>query len=335
MIALLATLALADEPLIVATHPVPPFVIHGADGQWSGISIDLWRQVAADAGLSYEIRELPVPDLVPAAERGDVDVVVSLNITAERERRLDLTHAFESTGLGIATRASPPGTLAALVAVLSPSFLGAVGAVALLLVGAGSAMWLLERRDNPDAFGGREGWLSGLFWALETVIGYNDPAHQTRAGRALGIAWAGFGVVVISTLTAQISAELTVHQLETTVNGPADLPRVRVGTVSPSAGLTWCERRGLRCAPYPDAAAAIGALAAGQLDAVVYEAPILAWHVKDNPELLVLPGTFENHGYGFGLAPGSPHREAIDAALLTFVQGDGWRELRARYLGPS
>ena len=33
---------------------------------------------------------------------GDLDVFVSLNVSAEREAQLDLTHAFYSTGLAIA-----------------------------------------------------------------------------------------------------------------------------------------------------------------------------------------------------------------------------------------
>ena len=45
----------ADD-LVVATHPYPPWIIHDADGGWSGISIDAWKQVARDAGLTYVIK---------------------------------------------------------------------------------------------------------------------------------------------------------------------------------------------------------------------------------------------------------------------------------------
>jgi ABC-type amino acid transport substrate-binding protein len=248
-----------------------------------------------------------------------------------------MTHAFLSTGLAIAVRPEPASFTAALGRALTPSFLELVGGVAVLLVGAGSLMWLVERRDNYEAFGGRDGWLAGLFWAVETVIGYNDPAHQTRLGRLLGIAWAGFGVVVVSALTAQISSQLTLSGLESAGSGPGDLPRVRVGTVQPSAGWRYCERRGLTCTAFPDAEAALNALAAGQVDAVVYEAPILRHFVfEDHPDALqVLPGTFDNHGYGLGLATGSELREPLNRALLEYVATDDWRELVAKYLGPA
>ena len=180
------SLALAQDLLIVGTHPVPPFVIKTESG-WEGISIDLWKDLAQKLDLRYEIREYDVPTLLKGGENGEIDVLVSLNITAVRERQLDLTHAFESTGLAIAVPMEHGGgSFSVAKRVLTPGFLITAGAVAGLLLGAGLLMWALERRDNPDEFGGGKGVLSGLFWAVETIIGYNDPRHQTPGGRALG-----------------------------------------------------------------------------------------------------------------------------------------------------
>ncbi|MEQ1503371.1 MAG: transporter substrate-binding domain-containing protein [Myxococcota bacterium] len=340
MFAWLAVVAAAQDgvppaaPLVIGTHPVAPFVIHDPDGGWSGISIDLWKHLAEELHLTYEIRELEVKPLVTNAD-GAVDVAVSLNIAPSTEETYDMTHAFLSTGLAIAVRPQTASVWTALGRVLTPSFLAVAGGVAVLLVGAGSVMWLVERRDAEGPFAGSDGWLSGLFWAIETVIGYNDPAHQTRLGRTLGIAWAGFGVIVVSTLTAQLSSQLTISGLETAIAGPDDLPRVTVGTVDPSAGLRYCNRHGLTCRGYPDAEAALAGMVTGEVDAVVYEAPILAYHANRRwpDDVLVLPGTFDNHGYGFGLKAGSPLREQVDRALLRHIETDAFRELLAEYLG--
>src|SRR5688500_12792192 len=66
-------------PLVIGTHPVPPFVVHEADGSWKGISIDLWDHIADELDLAYEIREFPVKELVENPG-GEIDVAVSLNI---------------------------------------------------------------------------------------------------------------------------------------------------------------------------------------------------------------------------------------------------------------
>ena len=332
-----APVVAAAPRLVIGTHPVPPFVVHAPDGSWHGISMDLWAQLAARLHLEYDVRELSLAELAPGHDPG-VDVIVSMNITAAREQTFDLTHAFYTTGLAIATRphASSPwrGLLHKL---LTPGALGLALGLVGLLIGAATVMWLLERRRNPDEFGGvGSGLVAGVMWSVETVIGYNDPQHKTRRGRAFGILWAVVGVIFVSALTAQLSAQLTVNQLESGIRGPADLARARVGTVRPSAGSVYCDRRALHCAAYPDAEAAIDALARGEVDALVYEAPILQYLAATRPSatgVRVLDGTFDNHGYGFALREGSTLREPVNRALLEVITTEDWRALLGTYLG--
>ena len=37
-----------SQPLIVGTKEAPPFSMKSSDGQWTGLSVDLWRQIAAE-----------------------------------------------------------------------------------------------------------------------------------------------------------------------------------------------------------------------------------------------------------------------------------------------
>ncbi len=43
------------QPLIVGTKESPPFSMKTADGHWTGLSIDLWREIAAELNLQYEL----------------------------------------------------------------------------------------------------------------------------------------------------------------------------------------------------------------------------------------------------------------------------------------
>lgn len=323
------------ERLVVGTSPVPPFVVHEADGSWKGISIDLWDHIADELDLEYEIREYPVKELVENTS-GEIDVAVSLNIAPSTEKSYDMSHAFLSTGLGIAVRPQSASFLSVLLSMLSPSFCCLLSGAMMLLFSAGVVMWIVESFGNED-FKGARGLGEGLLWALETVIGYGDPAHKSLAGRLLAIAWAGFGVVLLTALTAQLSSQLTLGALENAVSGPDDLPKVTVGTVDPSAGLRYCQRHGITCKKYKDAEKALEALVAGEVVAVVYEAPILKyWGSTRWPEdVIILPGTFDNHGYGLGLEAGSPHREQVNLVLLEYTASDEFRALLARYLGSA
>lgn len=49
--------AQSGRKLIVGTKEVPPFAMKDSEGTWTGVSIDLWRQIAAELNLSFEFRE--------------------------------------------------------------------------------------------------------------------------------------------------------------------------------------------------------------------------------------------------------------------------------------
>ncbi len=346
VVLLLARAASAQpEPaakLTVGTAPVPPFIIKGKDGSWSGISIDLWRMLAEKLGLAYEIREYSVPDLLEASKQNALDVIVSVNITAEREKLNDVTHAFYSTGLAIAVvPRAQTGFLSTVKRIVSSRFLQLVLALVAILFLIGLLVWLAERRKNPAQFGGHpvRGIGAGFWWSAVTMttVGYGDKSPVTLGGRALALIWMFGGVIMISSFTAAISSALTVSQLESPVAGPDDLPGVRVGTVAPVEVAGPGRRRGVQHRDFKEAGAALDALAAGEIDAVVYESPILRYQARNRPgsKISVLAGTFDNHGYGFALKAGSPLREQIDVGLLEITASDAWSQTLRTYLGPD
>ncbi|CAN5662442.1 transporter substrate-binding domain-containing protein [soil metagenome] len=324
------------DRLVVGTVPVAPFIIKNADGSWSGISMDLWKLVAAKLGYTYEVRELTAKDLADPAKLGELDVFVSMNVTAKREAQLDLTHAFYSTGLAIAVAPkSDAGLGTTLSQIFTSKFAKLIVVLAAVLLAVGILMWFAERRRN-EQFGGHplHGIGAGLWWSAVTMttVGYGDKAPVTFRGRALGLVWMFAALLFVASFTASISSALTVNQLDAGVTGPNDLAKSRVGSVEPSQGAAYLKQRHLAYRGYPDPAAAIAALAKGELDAVVYEAPILQYQIKQQPTLRVLEGTFANHGYAFALRLASPYRKAIDLALLQIVEGDDWQQVLATYL---
>src|SRR5262245_37966789 len=81
--------------LVVGIKEAPPFAIKQRDGSWEGISVDLWRKMAAETGRRFRfVEEETVAGLLEGAERHKFDVAIgALTVTANRERRLDFTHA--------------------------------------------------------------------------------------------------------------------------------------------------------------------------------------------------------------------------------------------------
>jgi len=330
----------AGDALSVATRHVPPFAIKQEDGTWHGISIDLWREIADQMGLKYRFREMGLKAMLEALERREVDAAVAaLTITAEREKRMDFTHPFLSTGLGIAVpNDAGGGWLALTERFVSGAFLRVMAALLGLLLVVGVFVWLLERRRNAQ-FGGTpaQGIGSGLWWSAVTMttVGYGDKAPQTLGGRAVAMVWMFASVIIISSFTAAIATALTVGELGGKVRGKEDLARAQLVTVDDSTSAQYLAAQRFSYQAFADLGVALQALADGKADATVYDAPILRYRVQQNfaGQLRVLPGSFERQTYGIALAAGSEYREPINQILLQLLREPAWEDALYRYLG--
>ena len=331
----------AHTPLVVGTKEAPPFAMKDADGKWTGISIELWQQLATELQLTYEFRETDLEHLLSGVQSNSFDAgVAAITVTSDREKVLDFTHPFYTTGLGIAVSA-PSGTpwLAVLRRLLSWQFLTVIGLLALVLVGVGMLVWLFERRKNSEQFGGKpiHGIGSAFWWSAVTMttVGYGDKAPQTLPGRVVGLIWMFAAIIIISSFTAAITSALTVSQLGSSIRGPGDLPGVRVAAVSASTAEQYLNGRHISYQNYPDALSALRSLASGRVDAVVYDAPILKYLAKENfaGEVNVLPYTFVRQDYAIAVPQGSPLRETLNRVLERQIRSPQWQEVIYRYLG--
>jgi ABC-type amino acid transport substrate-binding protein len=77
------------------------------------------------------------------------------------------------------------------------------------------------------------------------------------------------------------------------------------------------------------------ALARGEIEAFVYDAPILRYLVKTelSERVRVLPVTFFRQDYAIALPQDSQLREPVNRALLEEVQSAEWDAILERYLG--
>jgi ABC-type amino acid transport substrate-binding protein len=328
------------ETLRVGVKSVPPFAMTDADGAWTGISVELWQRIAGEFGWQTEWVPMDnTGEQIEALAAGSIDVAAgALSMTPERERQVDFSHPFYSTDLAIATPARQGSWLAVAKQLVSPAFLSAVGVLMALLLSVGIGLWLVERKRNPDQFGGSaaQGIGSGFWWSAVTMttVGYGDKAPLTVVGRVLATIWMFVSVITISSFTAAIASSFTLAQLSTVVNGTNDLGRVRCVAVTGSTGEDYLRARGIRTVSVATPAKALALLRDGSADALVYDEPILRYLLKDAaPGIEVLPQSIERQYYAFGLTPGFPHRETFNQALLADTADDQWRDMLARYLG--
>ena len=80
------------QTLVVGSEQdYPPFATGMTDATAGGFTVDLWKAVAAEAGLNYTIRVLPFRQLLQEFKNGKIDILINLAQSDERHRFADFT----------------------------------------------------------------------------------------------------------------------------------------------------------------------------------------------------------------------------------------------------
>jgi len=80
------------ETLIVGSEQnYPPFATGMTDADAGGFTVELWKAVAAEAGLSYAIRVNPFREVFQNFKDGETDVLINLARSEERDQFADFT----------------------------------------------------------------------------------------------------------------------------------------------------------------------------------------------------------------------------------------------------
>ena len=97
----IAATALSAEPLRVGMDlSYPPFETIGADGQPTGISVDLATALARELGQPLEVENIPFTGLIPSLKSGKIDLIISsMTATPERAKAVAFSDPYLTTGL--------------------------------------------------------------------------------------------------------------------------------------------------------------------------------------------------------------------------------------------
>ncbi len=328
------------EPVKVVTKEIEPFVF--VDGEdVSGFSIDLWNALALEAGINYEYEIVStVQEQIDAVESERAEAAIAaISITNEREERIDFSHRYFETGLGILTHTGSTSPLLDTFRIaLSPNMLRLLAFLVITILIAAHIIWLMERRRNPEFprpyF---RGVWEGIWWAAATVttVGYGDRTPIGKLGRLFGMFWMFTGLFIIANFTAGVSSQLTVQRLQGIITGPDDLRGKSVVTVGGSTADQWLIDNRIGHQTVDTVEEAYALLDDGAVQAVVYDRPVLLYHaqVNDDKGYFVTDNSFSKEHYGIVFAQGSPLREDINRALLKLTENGTYDLIHDKWYG--
>ena len=333
----------SSRPLIVAIPDTPPFSIKGADGTWSGLSVELWREVAETLGLRWEAREVEYAQIRRLLHDRTVDLALgAVIINADGAAAHDFSLPFYANGLGFAEHVSTELSLWTTLTAMANSHLLRLMAIILgATVVVGVVITLIERRHNAKDFGGpwHQGVATGVWWAAVTMttVGYGDLTPKTASGRSVALLWMFVGLVAVAIFTATVTSILTVGSLQGVVRQQSDLFRLRLGVINGGAGASFLKRRHVNATAFDDYEPALTALAGHHIDALVANSTSLRYLVSRQWQgvLRVSPLVLEHVSYAIGLPAGSALREPINRTMMRIIEQDRWRDVEEQYLGHS
>lgn len=327
-------------PLTFATVHRPPFAIFHETGV-EGFSIDLMQAIASDLDKPLHFLKQPAfGDMLDGVRRAQVDgAIANISITASREIEMDFSQPIFESGLQILLPAEA-GSVRRLGSVLAQEIL-VLGLLALaLLFGGGFLMWLFERRhqayfDRPM----REAMFPSFWWALNLVVngGFEERMPMSRMGRIFAVFLVISSLFVVSIFVATITAAVTVDAIQSNVDSVNDLEGRQVATVAGSTSAEFLSRRDIAFRDFPDPEVMLRAFERGEVDAVVFDGPILAYYVmgRGKRHARLIDRVYRPENYGIALPTGSAIREEIDQALLRLREDGTYDDLVDRWFGTT
>ena len=330
-----------ENPLEILLAPRPPFAFKDELGQWDGLSISLWREIADRLQIEFVLVETTLEQVARAVREGTGSSIIGVAITPERAKSSFLTHAFESSGVGIATR-ERIGLLPSISASLQlTEVMQMLLLLVLLFFIAAVLIWICERRHEVKHFHPRasRGIPDGMWWSVVTfaTIGYGDKVPQTIAGRIVAATWILFSVVLVALFTGIIASRITLTAGAYVVTGADDLGHKRVGAVDGTLTSTILRRLGVPFERFESDPDGVDALAQGRLDAFISDYAVLHYYVEPLRErgLRVLPHPIARDFIALSFSRSLPSNllEAIDVAMLQEIATPDWTWVRHRYLG--
>jgi len=330
----------AKPPLKVAIAGSVPFVISNDDNTFTGYSIEVWEDVAAHNGWTFEYTQYPTKlDALAAMNKKEADVIVGdLGILSILQGKVEFSQPYFRSGLHIMVSDARPHTFARIFSDvynwghLKP-FWYLLGAI---IVGTLFVAWF-ERKHNPDfPKGHRDAMAEAFYYVISLSLGKSAyKGFGGWFGRIVMCVWTILSVVIVAYVTSSITSAMTVESLRGHIAGPQDLPGHTIGVVKDTAAMLYLRQHSIETHEYPSLDVAVKGLIKGEVPALVGASPELQYYDNNHPELPIteVGPVFSPYNYGFALPIGSPLRLEVNSAILELQERGTLLDLGRKYFG--
>lgn len=328
-------------PLRIGVYISPPFVDTVGETAYTGMAIDLWTQIAQRLGVTFEYEEYPTfRDLLRATADGTLDAAITnLTITRDRAEIVSFTQPWYDAGLRLMVPEEGGANGWDVISGLGDAgHLRAYAWLAIVILLATLGLTVFDRKFDPD-FPKR--WRDGLADSFHHVMSIATSGKTARKnlfgwiGRIWQALWLVVGVAVIAYVTSSVTSVMTTVSLTRGINSLSDMSDKTAAVFTGSVAEDYVRELGLPARAYDNIALSVAALDAGEVDAIVGDAPILEHYALNNPQdqLAVVGTIFHPDKYGFAFPLGSELTRAVTLEILAAQESGALEALKQRYFG--
>lgn len=326
----------------MAVFDRPPYTFKNKEGVWTGLSIELWEQIAGRLGIGYDYVEVPLTEVYPRLHDGLCDLSPVIALSADRANTVEFTEPY----------------LFSHGAVLTPhkSFFQSVSSffsyvwnkeilIILLVMTLGMIIFSLllviveQKYENGHFSGPHNRGLGSALWfsaVTMTTVGYGDKTPLSAMGRIITFFWMLAGVLLIALFTGTIASSITTAQLHAGLVRFDDLARFHVGCFKDSRMDGLLKGRGIPAHRYPTPEGGFEGFSKNEINAYAGDSITLDYlmtHLAPGKyQMSIIPDSAMI--YAFATKPHLPELAAINKELLEITLAPGWRAKMERWTGP-
>ncbi|AWW31216.1 amino acid ABC transporter substrate-binding protein [Echinicola strongylocentroti] len=313
----------SDAVIRVGFTGSQPFVIPGTDSD--GISVDLWREVAFQGDLDYELTHFEnVTSGLDAVKNQTVDVLVGpITINSDRAANVTFSQPFFETEMAILAPKIEQGFWDYVKPIFSTTFLFGVLGLFFLLSIVGVLLWMVERKTlTPEGKNSTIGGIGNGIWlaiVTMTTVGYGDLAPKTLAGRVIVGMWMIISLITATSFVAGIAT--TISQIKgegDTITSLLHLEGKKVAVPDNQKIIDNITTVGGRPEPVANINEGFERLSNGEVDALVYDVIALEYTYRshDEGQFVLSKKRIVPQNYGFAFHEASSLKRLVDIEIL-------------------
>ncbi len=319
--------AQASKELVVMTKITPPLVSK-TDNNYIGYSSEIWQEIAQRNNYITNWKQSgSVDSLISSVENGDADLGISaVSQTAEREKTVDFSYPYLSAGLQIISNKSSLKISDYLRIFVNSGAIRILYVGIVLILFVAHIYWLIkiftDKKFPKNYFYGV--W-EGVWWASVGLFqaDYGEERPRSRKGQFVLIIWLFISLVFLAQLEAVVTAEYTADRLRSDVSSLTDIVGIQVGVVSKTTGQIYAENQGLNFIEYSKTSDLLEAVAKGEIEAGITDAPIIQFYKSHGGKGRVQDGeVLKPESYAIVFPLESSLRKEVNSAILE-MEADG------------